>query len=118
MAINVMRDGSSYNTPLAHWLNKVGMTSKELARRAGYRSDSGMASFLKGNKLPTLALMYEIERVTQGQFPIEAWLSWPMVREMLAKLRLQQPEEYRPGKSTPAAPEPLTREYEEASDES
>lgn len=88
--------GSGSLTPLAKWLNKTGMTSRELMRRIGYGSSAGFNDFVKGEKLPALPILYEIERATQGEVPIECWMSLPSAKEQLAHMRRQQPEDYRP----------------------
>jgi hypothetical protein len=88
--------GTAALTPLAKWLNKVGMTSRELMRRIGYGSSGGFNDFVSGKKLPSLPVLYEIERATQGEVPIECWMSLPSAKEQLKQLRSKQPEEYRP----------------------
>lgn len=88
--------GTAALTPLAKWLNKVGMTSRELMRRIGYGSAAGFNDFVKGEKLPALPVLYEIERATSGEVPIECWMSLPSAKEQLAHMRTKQPEEYRP----------------------
>lgn len=93
--------GNNANTALARWLNEVGMTRRELMRRVGYLSDKGFNQFVKGQVIPPVMLLYEIERVTEGGVPIEAWLSGKKAREYLTSLRKKQPEEYRPKKQEP-----------------
>jgi hypothetical protein len=88
--------GTAGLTPLAKWLNKVGMTSRELMRRIGYGSTAGFNDFVHGKKLPALPVLYEIERATSGEVPIECWMSLSSAKEQLAHMRKSQPEQYRP----------------------
>jgi transcriptional regulator with XRE-family HTH domain len=86
------------NSPLAKWLNRVGMSRKDFGQRIGMSSAAKLNEWMEGQRSPTLAVMYEIERLTEGQVPIEAWLGTKQTKGELATLRQRQPDEYKPKK--------------------
>lgn len=90
--------GTKHNSALALWLNRVGMTSREFMRRVGITGFGKMGKLLDGTETPQLVLAYEIERITEGGVPMEAWMASKHARSFLKEARLRQPEEYRPKK--------------------
>lgn len=96
--------GTKHNSALALWLNRVGMTSREFMRRTGIKGFQNMSRLLNGEAAPQLVLAYEIERITEGGVPMEAWMAAKEARAFLKEARSRQPEEYRP-KKTPVKDE-------------
>jgi transcriptional regulator with XRE-family HTH domain len=90
--------GTKHNSALAVWLNRVGMTSREFQRRLGDKSMSRLSRWLSGEEFPGLPMAYEIERITEGGVPMEAWLASKGARAILKTMRDKQPEEFRPAK--------------------
>jgi hypothetical protein len=88
-------------TALAHWLSMHGMTTREFGRRLGDRSSGRVNGWVKGTMVPSIVIAYEIERLTEGAVPMEAWLSIPMCRGAIATLRAKQPPEYQPKNPPP-----------------
>lgn len=93
--------GTKHGSALAIWLNRNGMTSREFMRRVGITGFKKMSTLLDGTETPQLVLAFEIERVTEGGVPMEAWMASKHARAFLKEARLRQPEEYRPRKDKP-----------------
>lgn len=85
----------SINTPLAAWLNANGMTMREFGRRIGI-PHSKLSGIVDGKAMPSLIVSYEVERLTQGEVPMESWLGMTWAKKVMAELRANQPTEYQP----------------------
>lgn len=83
------------STPLAAWLNANGMTMREFGRRIGI-PHSKFSGLVDGHATPALVVAYEIERLTQGEVPIESWLGITIAKTAMTKLRMLQPREFQP----------------------
>lgn len=92
------------NTPLAVWLNANGMTMREFGRRIGI-PHSKLSGIIDGRAMPSILVAYEMERLTQGEVPIESWLGITFARGRMAALRAAQPTEYQPESFRAEVPE-------------
>lgn len=87
-------EGGTYKTPLALYLEMNGISQNAFARASGFSFQSVM-DWVRGARMPTLAAAYEIERISKGVVPMEAWLASPSNKSMLSRIRGRQPEEIR-----------------------
>lgn len=81
-------------SPLGIYLRINGISTATFAKAMGapWRS---VQQWAKGAVVPHLAYCYEIERITKGVVPMEAWLGIPTCKEYIAKIRAYQPESIR-----------------------
>lgn len=81
-------------TVLAQYLNVSHVSKRSMARALGV----GVATcdnWIQGTVQPSIAAAYEIERITKGCVPIEAWLACPSAKRTLAEMRRKQPDALR-----------------------
>ena len=80
-----------YESPLRVYLKLNSVSEQSFARALGVVLRT-VQLLAKGETLPTLPVAYEIERITKGVVPIEAWLGVDRGLKMLGELREKQPE--------------------------
>lgn len=85
-----MLDWAAKN-PLARYMRKTDRTPEEMARRIGCLR-TNIWKWLNG-ALPELHACYEMERVTGGAIPVEAWLVHPRSVEAIATWRAKRHEQ-------------------------
>lgn len=88
-----MKTRRTPQSPLAVWLDANGITMREFGRRIGI-NHSKLSGIIDGRALPGLIVAYEIDRLTQGEVPMESWLGVHIAKEAMGGLRTQQPREY------------------------
>lgn len=77
--------------PLRRYMLKHDRTPEEMARRMGCRR-TNIWKWLRG-ALPELHACYELERVTGGAVPVEAWLVHPRAVEAIHAWRAKRNEQ-------------------------
>src|SRR6476659_7230127 len=80
-------------SPLGIYLRKTSKISITAFARALGVPVKTAQDWSYGVSLPTLPAAWEIERLTKGAVPMEAWLALPKAKEMLARWREHQSEE-------------------------
>lgn len=85
---------SGARSPLGIYLGSNGITNGALARALGMPVRA-VQDWAFGASVPSLTAAYEIERVTKGVVPMEAWLGMPQAKKLLATWRAHQTKEVR-----------------------
>ncbi len=78
-------------SPLGIYLKNVAKVSIGAFSRAMGVHEKTVSEWATGKGMPLLPAAYEIERLTKGVVPMEAWLGLPQAKAMLAKMRATQP---------------------------
>ena len=82
-------DGSA--SPLGVYLKLNTLSTAAFSRAMGCPLRT-IQQWVSGQSLPSLPAAYEIERMTKGVVPMEAWLAHPGAKSMIAEWRSYQPE--------------------------
>lgn len=77
-------------TALASYLKSSKISNGAFSRAIGV-SEQAVAGWRLGEDVPSLAVAYEIERITKGVVPMESWLALPSAKARLAEMRRKQP---------------------------
>ncbi len=78
-------------SPLGLYLKQNRLSEVSMARALGL-ARLAVQKLTRGESLPSLPVAFEIERITKGVVPIEAWLGMPRALEAVRGLRAKQPE--------------------------
>ncbi len=92
--VNLPEVTPEVDSPLGLYLKLNGVTEAAFARAMGGVHTS-VKTWADGSSVPSLVAAYEIERVTKGAVPMEAWLGMARAKEGLKSFRLKQPAEVR-----------------------
>ena len=85
-------------SPLGVYLRMNNISDTAMARAVGTNFNT-IVLLATGKQSPSLALAYEMERITKGCIPMEAWLAVPRAKKRMAELRGKQPTAVREIKS-------------------
>lgn len=96
-ASNARREGVApapkhrFASPLALYLSVNNCSQRWMSRALGVSLET-IQRLCAGDRLPTLPMAYEIERVTKGVVPTEVWMGTVIAKEQLVQMRAKQPE--------------------------
>lgn len=85
---------TKYPSPLGHYFRVTGLTAWAFSRAMGANARS-VEDWTAARTVPPVIAALEIERLTKGVVPVEAWASLPQCRSQLAVWREHQPEAVR-----------------------
>jgi hypothetical protein len=78
-----------FKSPLGIYLKMNGLSLTSFVRAIGVEYRTAM-EWTRGESLPTLPAAFEIEKITKGAVPMEAWLGLPQAKTFLARMRAKQ----------------------------
>lgn len=81
---------AKFETPLSIYLRVGGISQSAFARAMGVGQKS-VADWSQGSAFPSLTAAYEMERISKGVIPMEAWMGHPQARSQVARWRTEQP---------------------------
>lgn len=79
-------------SPLGIYMKGNGISKTAFSKAMGIAHKTTL-ELCSGKTMPGLVMAWEIERVTKGVVPMEAWLAMPQAKKMIASMREKQPDD-------------------------